>query len=163
MESAAVTNHPGQACSLHPQGCPTYETSYGRFLGTRGGASHRHGLGAERRVYCCRTCRLIYVDAMPIPARPSEIYGDADTYFENHDPESKVVGAQWLIAEIVRRSNCDLPRVLDLGSGRGEVLRGSRGGARCSRARALRVVHRRVPSSTPGFSPARSWSAFQRG
>lgn len=118
-----VVNHAGQRFFLRSNSCPTCAQSRARPLGVRGGRSHRYGLGAESQVFQCRGCSLIFTDPMPIPLDPSEIYGDAADYFEFHDSSAKLASARELVSQIIARSDRPSPRILDIGSGQGEVLR----------------------------------------
>lgn len=72
----------------------------------------------------CRRCGLIFPDPMPVPARGlAQHYDvDADDYFLNHQSDQKERQAEALLAEA--RSLLGAPgRLLDVGSGRGEVLK----------------------------------------
>jgi 2-polyprenyl-3-methyl-5-hydroxy-6-metoxy-1,4-benzoquinol methylase len=116
------TDSHGNAYVLRRICCPTCERDDARVLGLRGGEHQRYGLGFESTIYRCRRCGLIYPNPLPIPKDPSSIYGDPRDYFKQHDPETKLRSAELLAAEIVRRSETDRPVVLDVGSGRGEVV-----------------------------------------
>ncbi len=105
------------------QDCPTCRKRPTRRVGTRGGASHRDGLGTECEIWQCGDCSLLFADPMPIPVDGlGQHYGmDADEYFEAHDAEEKHDSA----SELVRQAEALLGRtgkLLDVGTGRGEVV-----------------------------------------
>ncbi|MEJ7710649.1 MAG: hypothetical protein WKF84_12460 [Pyrinomonadaceae bacterium] len=50
-----------------PQSCPTCEIAPTKFLGRRGGSSHRQNLGVECEIWRCERCGLIFPNPMPIP------------------------------------------------------------------------------------------------
>lgn len=105
------------------QACPVCEAPPERYMGRRGGAAHREGTGVECRIWRCRRCDLVFPNPMPLPARGvGELYAlDPDQYFRNHDLEDKMASARYMVAEaarIVGRQGS----LLDVGSGRGDVL-----------------------------------------
>jgi len=105
------------------QDCPVCRIPPTRFLGTRGGRSHREGFGVECEIWSCGTCGLIFPNPMPFPEKGlGQHYDiDADTYFVNHDPEKKNENAVNLVNEaerILGRKG----RLLDIGVGRGEIV-----------------------------------------
>ena len=61
-----------------PQECPTCEVPPRRFLGRRGGAAHRAGLGVESKVWRCGRCGLIFPNPMPIPVKGLEQHHAVD-------------------------------------------------------------------------------------
>ena len=83
-----------------PQPCPICETSQAKFIGWRGGASHRANLGVECKIWRCRRCSLVYPNSMPIPVNGvGQHYSMApDEYFQHHDTEVKRLGAFRLLA-----------------------------------------------------------------
>jgi 2-polyprenyl-3-methyl-5-hydroxy-6-metoxy-1,4-benzoquinol methylase len=54
------------------------------------------------------------------------MYGDPETYFEGHDEATKVEAQGTIVAEILRRTGMSNPSILDVGSGRGELLEAAR-------------------------------------
>jgi len=105
------------------QVCPTCETPPSVFIGKRGGASHREGLGVESEIWQCKRCSLIFANPMPVPEGGlGQHYNvDADEYFQGHDKNEKLESA----ADLVRQAETLLGRkgkLLDVGTGRGEVL-----------------------------------------
>lgn len=108
--------------------CPVCELPPTKFLGKRGGAAHRGGLGVECDIWRCGRCGLIFPNPMPIPTGGLDQHYDvdADDYFQHHDCGTKTTDAQALLAEaelLCGRKG----RLLDIGSGRGEMLRAAVG------------------------------------
>ena len=131
--------------SWRQQSCPLCPKSSTRLLGRRGGAAHRLGLGLVSLIYQCRGCGLIFPDPMPIPFRIAEHYGDAEKYFLEHPLEGKVAaydGVVKTIEELGLRNG----RLLDIGAGRGEMLR-------AATARGWKAV---------GLEPAGNFARFAR-
>jgi SAM-dependent methyltransferase len=96
-------------------------------MGRRGGASHRESLGVECDVWRCGRCSLIFPNPMPVPVGGLEQhYGvPPDDYFEQHDTESRgaaAVGVLRRAEELIGGQG----RLLDIGAGRGELLRAAR-------------------------------------
>jgi hypothetical protein len=108
------------------QHCPICEQPPTRYLGRRGGATHRAGAGIECRIWQCTRCSLIFPNPMPVPIGGARALYDLDAadYFVNHDTAERVVLAAALVrdaASLARRTGW----LLDIGSGRGEVLKGA--------------------------------------
>ena len=119
---ATHTDRDGNEYELRTISCPICGRDDGCLLGLRGGKHHRYGLGFESAIYRCRGCGLIYPNPLPIPKDPSSVYDDPEEYFQQHDPEGKKRSAESLVREVVRRTGSDQPAILDIGSGRGEVV-----------------------------------------
>lgn len=109
------------------QDCPVCEVPPTKRIGRRGGAAHREGLGVECEIWRCRSCGLIFPNPMPIPVGGLEqhYYLLPDDYFQNHDQGEKAQAATIMlrVAEELAGSGGQL---LDVGAGRGEVLRAAR-------------------------------------
>ena len=105
------------------QECPVCRVPPGKYLGRRGGAAHREGTGVECRIWRCRRCSLVFPNPMPVPERgEGELYAlDPGQYFQNHDEEVKLAGARRMVSDAARLTG-GAGRLLDVGSGRGEVL-----------------------------------------
>src|SRR5829696_6145675 len=116
------TDHAGNEYELRTIQCPICDRDDGRLLGVRGGAHQRYGLGFESQIYRCRECGLIYPNPLPVPKNPSEIYGDPEGYFSRHDMDQTQDEDELLVRELIRRTRLERPAVLDIGSGRGEVV-----------------------------------------
>ena len=114
----------GDAYYWVPQNCPICETSPSRRMGRRGGAAHRANIGVECEIRRCTRCGLIFPSPMPIPVNGIEQhYGlEADEYFENHPSDRKNLTARDLVAQAEALIG-GKGRVLDVGVGRGELLR----------------------------------------
>lgn len=106
------------------QDCPVCEVPPTKKIGRRGGASHREGLGVECDVWRCGRCGLIFPHPMPVPAGGIEQhYGVLpDDYFQNHDIDMKGVSAAGILKRAEELTN-GRGRLLDIGTGRGELLR----------------------------------------
>jgi SAM-dependent methyltransferase len=107
-----------------PQDCPICLQPPTRFLGMRGGEFHRQGLGCAAKIWRCSGCGLIFPNPMPVPRSTAAQHYDvsADDYFEHHDLGRKEASSQQRLADAERL----LPgkgRLLDIGAGRGELLR----------------------------------------
>lgn len=116
----------GVGFSLHDIKCPTCEQDDTELIGLRGGKHHRYGLGIVSRIVRCRSCGLLYPNPFPIPLDPLELYGDPDRYFAAHDSLKKVAGNRRLVQQARERLRRPLTSLLDVGSGRGELLEAAR-------------------------------------
>jgi SAM-dependent methyltransferase len=105
------------------QNCPICGIAPTKYLGRRGGKAHRANLGVECDIWCCKKCRLIFPNPMPVPVGGVEQHYsiEPDSYFQHHDTEKKVGG--WR-AELAHAESFvgGKGRILDIGAGRGEVL-----------------------------------------
>lgn len=110
-----------------PQDCPICEMSASKFLGRRGGSAHRENLGVECRIWKCERCELIFPNPMPKPIGGLEqLYAvDPEEYFRHHDSNAKYEYASMLMQQLNSLST-GKGRLLDIGAGRGEVLRAAR-------------------------------------
>ncbi len=106
------------------QDCPVCEMPPARMIGKRGGAAHREGLGVECDIWRCGRCGLIFPHPMPVPVGGLEQhYGVLpDDYFKNHDIDTKGVAAAGILAHAAHLTGGH-GRLLDIGAGRGELLR----------------------------------------
>lgn len=105
------------------QKCPICEIPPTKFVGKRGGHSHRANLGVECEIWSCGKCGLIFPDPMPFPSEGISAHYevDADAYFITHEKDEKTATANNLIAraeELLGRKG----KLLDVGAGRGETL-----------------------------------------
>jgi len=113
----------GRTFELRHIDCPTCSVRAFRVLGVRGGPrAHRYGLGIETNIVECTRCGLLFPDPFPVPRDHDQLYADPAKYFENHGESAKIEDYVALAREIRRRTGLTQPRVLDVGSGRGELL-----------------------------------------
>lgn len=103
--------------------CPICNLPPTKFVGKRGGASHRGNVGIEADIWACGKCGLLFANPMPVPVGGFEQhYGlDADDYFEYHDSQTRFNSGQLLIKEaeeFLGRKG----KLLDIGTGRGEIV-----------------------------------------
>lgn len=109
------------------QECPICEGLPAKKIGRRGGAAHREGLGVECEVWRCGRCGLIFPNPMPIPlGGPAQHYAmDADDYFQHHSVVTKGEVASKMLHQGEELTG-GKGRLLDIGAGRGELLRAAR-------------------------------------
>jgi SAM-dependent methyltransferase len=105
--------------------CPACGSEVHAMLGRRGGASHHAGLGVETGVARCRACHLVYQRPFLIPdGNPYDDHSET-AYFHAHPaPEREEEGrslARTTAARLGRKG-----RLLELGCGRGDLLRGAK-------------------------------------
>src|SRR5690606_32450687 len=95
-----------------------------KFVGRRGGAAHRQGLGVETDIWKCTACDLTFPNPMPFPVGGLGQHYDVDAneYFSAHDEGGRDQGA----AALVKKAETLVGgrgKLLDIGVGRGEVLK----------------------------------------
>jgi SAM-dependent methyltransferase len=132
--------------------CPACGSDDYRILGRRGGRAHRGGLGVETGLVRCRECHLVYPRPALIPTGNPYLAYSADSYFHGRDPASK----ERIGTVLAMRAESILGRkgrLLELGCGRGELLRGA--------ARAGWSV--RGVDMTPGFAGTESGIEIEVG
>jgi SAM-dependent methyltransferase len=119
-----VSDPEGRRYELRPATCPICGPVGTRLVGIRGGRYHRYGLGIESPIARCQQCTLLFPDPFPHALDPQEMYGDPEKYFHLHGEfESRSQERRGMVQEIRRRTGKTDPRILDIGSGRGETLR----------------------------------------
>jgi SAM-dependent methyltransferase len=121
-QQSAIRHH----FDFRPIQCPICAVDDTVELGQRGGEFHRYGYGVATRIVQCRQCSLIYPNPFPFPNDAAELYGDPEKYFETHNSELKILNGRRLYRELLQRSGQQEPRLLDIGSGQGELLEGAR-------------------------------------
>ena len=106
------------------QDCPICEMPPSKFLGRRGGSAHRQNLGTECQIWKCERCDLIFPNPMPKPIGGLEqgYTVSADEYFRHQDSNAKKTYALMLMQQL-NSLGIGKGRLLDIGAGRGEVLR----------------------------------------
>lgn len=107
-----------------PQNCPICEVPPTKFLGRRGGAAHRQNLGVESQVWSCEKCGLIFPNPMPVPVHGLEQHYavSPEDYFHHHEEADKLEYASLLMQQL-RSLKIEKGMLLDIGAGRGELLR----------------------------------------
>lgn len=108
--------------------CPVCERPPTEFVGRRGGAAHRESLGVECRLWRCKSCDLVFPNPMPVPLGGLEQhYGvPPDDYFKHLDLDQKGHSASFLLGRALELNGGRPGRLLDVGSGRGELLLAAR-------------------------------------
>ncbi len=53
---------------------------------------------------------------------PQSLYDDPESYFASHPEQARIVEYRALVREVIARSPVDCPSLLDVGSGRGDLL-----------------------------------------
>lgn len=119
--SQVVSDPRGNAFELRPIACPTCGPTEEVELGYRGGEYQRWGLGAPTRIVQCRSCSLVFPNPFPFPKDPQKLYGDPEKYFATHTLELKIESYRKLVRSLISRSGLTQPRLLDVGSGRGDL------------------------------------------
>ncbi len=117
-----------------PQDCPICGPKPKQFLGYRGGSAHRMNLGVRCSVWRCTVCNLIFPNPMPVPRNGLGQHYDVppEHYFYGHKQLAATRYADTLIEEAEQLLNVK-GRLLDVGSGRGEL-------ARAAKSRGWQVV-----------------------
>jgi 2-polyprenyl-3-methyl-5-hydroxy-6-metoxy-1,4-benzoquinol methylase len=103
--------------------CPICDVPPKKYLGKRGGHSHRENLGVEAEIWECGKCSLIFPNPLPVPVNGlNQHYSmDAHDYFAHHDLNHKKEAGTNLInkAETILGKK---GKILDIGTGRGEII-----------------------------------------
>lgn len=104
--------------------CPVCHSSKARILGSRGGQSHHRSLGVATNIVRCCECNTVYQSPSLLPkSNPYAEYSDRE-YFQAHCAESKILNGEALAAfaeNILGKPG----KMLELGCGRGELLKGA--------------------------------------
>jgi 2-polyprenyl-3-methyl-5-hydroxy-6-metoxy-1,4-benzoquinol methylase len=110
-----------------PQVCPVCERPPTKHLGRRGGSAHREGLGVECEVWRCKACDLVFPNPMPVPRGGVEQHYAVEPgeYFRHHADGKREEYAALLMRQL-RELKVSRGRLLDIGAGRGEVLKVAR-------------------------------------
>src|SRR2546429_8070800 len=110
-----------------PQDCPICDAPPTTLLGKRGGSAHRAGLGVECNVWRCDQCGLIFPNPMPVPVKGLEQHYGVDPmeYFEHHHVDQKDTAGKGLVTQAESLIGSK-GRLLDIGAGRGELLRAAK-------------------------------------
>jgi len=100
--------------------CCCGSTSY-KLLGYRGGAAHRNRIGIKTDIVRCSFCGHIYPRPMPVPDDIDMLYSDTEDYFSRNNPDKKIQVCDLLVDRLEKHLGY-VGRLLDIGSGRGEML-----------------------------------------
>lgn len=104
--------------------CPICGSKKANVLGARGGRAHREGKGVETHVVRCIDCKAVYQQPTLIPeSNPYSEYSGKE-YFQSHQSQSKILNGEALAA-FAETVLGEPGRMLELGCGRGELLRGA--------------------------------------
>jgi SAM-dependent methyltransferase len=79
-------------------------------------------MGIASTIVRCARCSLLFPDPFPVPCDPHALYGDPVSYFSRHPEADRIVEYRRLIREVAARSGLDNPSLLDVGSGRGDLV-----------------------------------------
>lgn len=120
--SALAEDASGHRFRLETIDCPTCGPGPIKRLGLRGGVHHRYGLGITSTVVRCQRCSLLFPNPFPFPIDPQSLYYDPESYFVRHPEEARIVEYRALVREVIARSSGPGPSLLDVGSGRGDLL-----------------------------------------
>jgi SAM-dependent methyltransferase len=127
MTDVVVSDSRGHRFRLEPIACPICKERDFRSLGMRGGPYQRNGLGVPVEIVQCKDCALLWPEPFPYPLDPSGLYGDPSKYFAHEDESVKLKAARdTIIRPALRHLGKADPSLLDVGSGRGELLRAAR-------------------------------------
>lgn len=125
-EGTLVADRAGNRFRLRSRPCPVCGVVADDVVGLRGGEHHRYGEGVTTRIVRCRRCGLLFPDPFPYPLDVERLYGDPESYFQDEDPEQKRASCRELVREMGARLGRRSFTLLDVGSGRGELLAAAR-------------------------------------
>lgn len=111
---------------LEDRACPICGADRGaaKELGYRGGLAHHSGLGIRTRIVRCTSCHGVHQQPAAVPLENPYVQHEPDVYFRSHESTAKIVAGQ----RLARRAEGILGlrgRMLEVGCGRGELLRGA--------------------------------------
>ncbi|MGE3260733.1 MAG: class I SAM-dependent methyltransferase [Bacteriovoracia bacterium] len=100
--------------------CPTCgPTSQEKVLGYRSTGQERNVL--TTRLVQCTNCTLIYANPFPVANYPAGLYENPESYFAGHESAQKITANREILKKMKTLIGAT-PRVLDVGSGCGELL-----------------------------------------
>ena len=124
MNESLFKSADGTEWSAEDRACPICGSRDARNLGARGGRAHHEARGVETNVVRCKECQTVYAHPMLIPKTNPYEKESADEYFRLHDEQQKVSQGEKLAA--FAESVLGGPgKMLELGCGRGELLKGA--------------------------------------
>jgi SAM-dependent methyltransferase len=104
--------------------CPICGSRRIKELGARGGRAHHEGKGVETRIVRCKDCQVVYTHPTLIPESNPYAKESAEDYFQLHDSQQKILQGERL-AKYAEGVLGTAGRMLELGCGRGELLKGA--------------------------------------
>lgn len=104
--------------------CPICKGNSASRLGARGGRAHRGGRGVETQIVRCTQCHGVYQRPTLFPEFNPYAECSPEEYFQLHDSKRKILNGQ-LLASFAESMLGQPGRMLELGCGRGELLRGA--------------------------------------
>lgn len=122
MLGVKVRDSEGNEFTLDPIVCPVCGPTTERTIGLRGGVYHWNGQGVETRIVECTRCGLLYANPYPTPTDFQRLYADPEKYFKSHDLPGRTRKFRRVAKRILRQCGKVSPSLLDVGSGRGEML-----------------------------------------
>lgn len=123
-EEVLLRSADGTEWSPEDRSCPVCGSRKAKKLGARGGRAHHEAKGVETNVVRCSECALIYTQPTLMPVTNPYDKESAEEYFQLHDEQQKIRHGESLAA--FAESVLGGPgRMLELGCGRGELLRGA--------------------------------------
>lgn len=133
-------------------------------LGRRGGAAHRLALGCETGIVRCRRCHGVYSLPTALPEGNPYLEHGPEDYFKGHDPTVKVAAGEALARQAERILGAK-GRLLEIGCGRGELLRGAANAGWAIRGIEMTETFARIAKAQFGVtvevSPAETATALQ--
>lgn len=114
----------GTQWSAEDRPCPVCGSRIAKKLGARGGRAHHEGKGVETVVVRCKDCKVIYTQPTLIPGSNPYARESAEQYFQLHNSQLKVLQGE-RIAAFAEKVLGSPGRMLELGCGRGELLKGA--------------------------------------
>jgi SAM-dependent methyltransferase len=122
-EGVLLKSADGTQWSPEDRSCPVCGSRDAKKLGARGGRAHHEGRGVETNVVSCNDCTLVYTHPTLMPVT-NPYDKEAKEYFQLHDEQQKIRNGENLAA--FAESVLGGPgSMLELGCGRGELLRGA--------------------------------------
>lgn len=125
-EETVLTDAEGHQFRLKRRPCPTCGVEAEHVLGLRGGEHQRYRQGIVTRIVRCGRCGLLFPNPFPYPVDAQRLYGEPDRYFGDVDPDRKAASCRELVGEMGERIGKTAFTLLDVGSGRGELLAAAR-------------------------------------
>jgi len=122
-ETALLKSADGTEWAPEDRSCPVCGSRDAKRLGARGGRAHHEARGVETNVVRCNECALIYTHPTLMPVT-NPYDKESDKYFQLHDEQEKIRQGESFaaFAEVVLGGP---GRMLELGCGCGELLRGA--------------------------------------